>query len=189
MDESKSVISQLKKVAEDGNALRNHAKGQGRNTTPLEQRSKSLATAALEDRNVVLVAKRNRNFTPDWIAANLGTGTSTHVSARIISEQLNQVGLYAQKTIHCIPLQPHHCREIILLVTSDSGHQLLWRECGTRYAQKFVCGHDQYGPGMCGQATCTIAEHCFTPLSEEALHHNSNAKRLFWIMFVFIGVL
>ncbi|GFU45568.1 retrovirus-related Pol polyprotein from transposon opus [Trichonephila clavipes] len=36
---------------------------------------------------------------------------------------------------------------LISNVTSDSGHQLLWRERGTRYAQKSVCGRDRYGPG------------------------------------------
>ncbi|GFY05526.1 transposable element Tcb2 transposase [Trichonephila clavipes] len=33
-------------------------------------------------------------------------------------------------------------------VTSDSGHQLLCRERGTRYAQKFVCERDWYSPGV-----------------------------------------
>ncbi|KAF8790128.1 hypothetical protein HNY73_005197 [Argiope bruennichi] len=30
-------------------------------------------------------------------------------------------------------------------VTSDSGHQLLWRERGTRYAQQFVSERDRRG--------------------------------------------
>ncbi|GFX71943.1 transposable element Tcb2 transposase [Trichonephila clavipes] len=30
----------------------------------------------------------------------------------------------------------------------DSGHQLPWRERRTRYAQKFVCERDRYGPGV-----------------------------------------
>ncbi|XP_055932859.1 uncharacterized protein LOC129962883 [Argiope bruennichi] len=93
---SKSVISRLKKAAECGNALQKHAGGRGRNTT------------SLEDRYVALVAKRNRNLTPDQIAA---TATGKHVSARTISRRLNQVGLYAWKPVHCIPLQSSHRRE------------------------------------------------------------------------------
>ncbi|GFV62807.1 transposable element Tcb2 transposase [Trichonephila clavipes] len=33
-------------------------------------------------------------------------------------------------------------------VTSDSGHELLFRECETRCTYKFVCEHDRYNPGM-----------------------------------------
>ncbi|GFW68329.1 hypothetical protein TNCV_2263191 [Trichonephila clavipes] len=86
----RSVISRFKKVAEGGNALRSHAEGQSRYTTPLE------------DRYVALGAKWNRNFTPGRIAANLATATGMHVSARTISRQLNQDALgrcVAQRTI------------------------------------------------------------------------------------------
>ena len=31
---------------------------------------------------------------------------------------------------------------------SDSGHQLVWRERGTRYAQQYVHERDRYGPGV-----------------------------------------
>ncbi|GFX22447.1 hypothetical protein TNCV_3600791 [Trichonephila clavipes] len=73
MGVSKGVISRLKKAVEGGNAFQKPAKGRGRNTTPLE------------DRYVAHVAKRNRNFTPGQIAANLATANDTHVSARTIS--------------------------------------------------------------------------------------------------------
>ncbi|GFT15742.1 hypothetical protein TNCV_4943041 [Trichonephila clavipes] len=33
-------------------------------------------------------------------------------------------------------------------MTSDSGHQLLWREHGTRYAYKFVCERDGGAVGL-----------------------------------------
>ncbi|GFW39447.1 hypothetical protein TNCV_1834301 [Trichonephila clavipes] len=94
--------------------------------------------------------KRNRNFTPYQIAANLATVTGMHVSARTISQRLNQVGLHEQKPVPCISLQPRHRRErcvgvrnmlvgipkIGLVMFSDesrfnvtkySDHQLLWR--------------------------------------------------------------
>ncbi|GFU78967.1 transposable element Tc1 transposase [Trichonephila clavipes] len=75
-------------------------------------------------------------------------------------------------------------------VTCDSGHQLLWRERGTCYTQKFVCVHDRYGPGV--MVWAGIVHNGETPLhilSEEALHHNGIEERLFWIMFRFLGVL
>lgn len=160
MEVSKSVISRLNKAAEGGNALRKHAGGRGRNTTPQE------------DRFVSLVAKRNRNATPSQIAADLAAATGTHVSARTISRRLNAVGLYARKPVRCITLQPRHrrerlrwCKEHIgwshqqwsrvmfsdesrFTVMSDSGHQLVWRERGTRYAQQYVHERDRYGPGV-----------------------------------------
>ncbi|GFR25328.1 hypothetical protein TNCT_199871 [Trichonephila clavata] len=33
-------------------------------------------------------------------------------------------------------------------VTNDSGPQLLWRDRGTCYAQRFVCERDPYDPGV-----------------------------------------
>ncbi|GFW19849.1 hypothetical protein TNCV_3561521 [Trichonephila clavipes] len=82
MGASKSVISQFEKAAEDGNALRKHVRGHGRNIT------------ILEDRYVVLVAKKKRNFTSSQIAANLATTTKTHISVRTISRGLKQVGFF-----------------------------------------------------------------------------------------------
>ncbi|GFX28805.1 hypothetical protein TNCV_4250441 [Trichonephila clavipes] len=90
MSVSKSIISRLKKVTDGENALRNDAKGQGRNAIPLE------------DRYVAFIAERKRNFTPSRIAASLATTTGTHVSARPISRRVNQFGLYARNTVHCI---------------------------------------------------------------------------------------
>ncbi|GFW11356.1 hypothetical protein TNCV_3808761 [Trichonephila clavipes] len=120
---------------------------------------------------MVLVAKRNRNFTPGRIASSLETATGTQVSARTISRRLNQVGLFVRKPVRCIPLQRRHRREITHTVTSDSGHQLLSKERGTRYAQKFICERDWYG-GVGRYHMIAIAEHSFTSLSEEALHRN-----------------
>lgn len=174
MGVAKSVISRLKKAAEGGNAMRKHAGGRGRNTTPQE------------DRYVSLVAKRNRHLTPSQIAADLATATGTNVSARTISRRLNQVGLYARKPVQCIPLQPRHrrersrwCKEHIgwgqqewsrvmfsdesrFTVTSDSGHQLLWRERGTRYAPQNVQERHRYGQGV--MVWAGIMHNAKTPL-------------------------
>ncbi|GFX97661.1 hypothetical protein TNCV_3065491 [Trichonephila clavipes] len=101
MGVSKSVISQLKKVAEGENALRNHTDCQGRYTTPLK------------DLYVALVAKRNRNFTPDRTAANLATAASTHVSARAISQSFSKV-LF--------------CMHGSMFVTSHFSHSIIERD-------------------------------------------------------------
>ncbi|GFU52825.1 DUF5641 domain-containing protein [Trichonephila clavipes] len=168
----------------------------------------------LEDRYVALKAKKNRNFTPDQIAANLVIATSTHVSARPISRRLKEVGLCTRKNLF-VPSHLNHAiidrdyavgpwdlimnllvREIKTFgdrwfrvifadesrfsVTSDSGRQILWKEHGIRYVQKFVCERDRYVPGvMAWKASCTMAKHCFTSLSEEALHRNSIAEIFF----------
>ncbi|GFV40027.1 hypothetical protein TNCV_4412581 [Trichonephila clavipes] len=76
IDVSKSVISRLKKAgnAEGENALRKHAWCRCRNTT------------TLDDDYIAVVTKRNRNFTPSQIAANLSTATARHISARTMIE-------------------------------------------------------------------------------------------------------
>ena len=70
---SKSVISRFKITADGGNALQTHAGGRRRIVTPQE------------DRYVSLVVKRNRNGTPNQIAAHLAIIIGTHISARTIS--------------------------------------------------------------------------------------------------------
>ncbi|GFX11861.1 hypothetical protein TNCV_2996451 [Trichonephila clavipes] len=76
-------------------------------------------------------------------------------------------------------------------VTSSSGYQLLWRERGTRYAEKFVRKRDRYGPDV--MVWAGIMYNGRTPRlifeCKEALHQTGIAERIFWIMFVFLGLL
>ncbi|GFV73908.1 hypothetical protein TNCV_2641721 [Trichonephila clavipes] len=65
-------------------------------------------------------------------------------------------------------------------MTCDSGHQLLWIERGTRYAQKSFCERDRYGPNVIVWAE--IMHNSRTPL--QALRHNGITERLFRIMCV-----
>ncbi|GFV32138.1 hypothetical protein TNCV_1674271 [Trichonephila clavipes] len=129
MGSAKSVISRLKKTTEGGNVLKKHAGGCIRNTTHLE------------DRYVVLGAKRNRNFLPSQIAANIATATG-HRRERL---------RWCKKHV-C--WDPQNCSRVMFShenrfsVTSPSGHQLLCRERGTRSAQKFVWERDRYGPAV-----------------------------------------
>ncbi|GFW95337.1 hypothetical protein TNCV_2970591 [Trichonephila clavipes] len=53
------------------------------------------------------------------------------------------------------------CFESRFSVTSDSGHQLLWRERGARYAKKFVCERYRYGLGMMERVDLNPIEHAW----------------------------
>ncbi|GFX83571.1 hypothetical protein TNCV_325201 [Trichonephila clavipes] len=83
------------------------------------------------------MAKKNRNFTPGWIAANLTAATGTHVSARTISRRLNQVGLFAREPLRCIPLQPRHRRERLRLGVVGSDFLFWTITCGYTEALKY----------------------------------------------------
>lgn len=99
MGVSKSSISPLKKAAESGNAMQKYAGGRGWNTTPQE------------DLYISLVAKRNRNPTPNQIAEDIAIATGVCASSRTIFRRLNQADLYAQKPVPCIPLKASNPRE------------------------------------------------------------------------------
>lgn len=160
MGVSKSVISRLKKSFESGNALRKHAGGRARKTTPAE------------DKYLTVTAKRNRRSTPRQLAVDLACSTGTQVSARTVSRRLNMVGLYARKPVVCLPLKTCHRRQRLqwckehyqwseqkwstvmfsdesrFTLTSDSGHQHIWRERGTRCQQQNVHTRNRYSPGV-----------------------------------------
>ncbi|GFX82556.1 hypothetical protein TNCV_2167041 [Trichonephila clavipes] len=158
MDVSKSAMPQLKKAAEGVNPLRKHAGNHGRNTTPVE------------DHYIALVAKRNRNSTPYQITA---TASGTHVSARTISQSIAHI---LEKSVHHWS-RVIHSDESRFSATSDPGHQLPWRERGTRYAQKCDCERDRYDLGV--MVWASIMHYHFTSLSEEALHRNGIPDILF----------
>ena len=118
------------------------------------------------------MAKKNRNATPSHIAIDLAIAFSARKSARTISLRLNQVCLYAWKPLRCTLFQPRYCRERLsrckehidwgkqqwsremfsdeppFTETSVSGHQLLWREKGTCYAQQCDHERDHYDQDM-----------------------------------------
>ena len=77
----------IEKAAKGKNCTLKHCSGRKRIVTPQE------------DGYVSLVAKRIRNATPSQIIANPAISTSTRVSAKIISFQLNKVYLYTRKPV------------------------------------------------------------------------------------------
>ena len=136
-----------------------------------------------------------------------------HCGLRTIPCPIKQVGLYARETVPCIPLQPHYrrerlrwckehigwghqqksrvmfCNQFSFTVISDSAHQLLLgkrRTCLQSIMLVNVIGMTE--ACWCGQPLCTMAEHRLTSLSEATLQWSDVAKRLFLIMFVFLGI-
>ncbi|GFW30041.1 hypothetical protein TNCV_1593591 [Trichonephila clavipes] len=118
MGVSKSVISRLKKATEGGNALRKHAGGRGRNITPLEDHYVAFMATPQKFHS------RPDSYKPCNRYRKMGHQRDT---------QKSPMGLWLSITGLMFS------DESRFSVTSDSGHQLMWKERGTRYAQKFVC--------------------------------------------------
>ena len=192
---TKNVISVLKKITEDGNAIWKHTNVYGRITTPKE------------DSYISLVAKRNRNATSSQIAAENVIAIVAHVSARTILWRLDQVGLYTRKSVRCMPLQLLHRRERLRWCKEhiDRGHQQWSRMmfCDefvslrqviltSGYCEKrrkhitpkntFVNVIGMVQACYCGPVFCIMAEHSFTSLREVMLHRSGIEERLFSIM-------
>ncbi|GFX85883.1 integrase catalytic domain-containing protein [Trichonephila clavipes] len=95
--------------------------------------------------------------------------TGTTVSRQTVYRRLGYIGLYARKSVRCIPLTPTHCRlrltwsrehafwtpqqwsfvmfsiESTFNLLSDSRRNLTWRAQGTRYHQENTIERYRYG--------------------------------------------
>ena len=156
---------EIKNAAEDANDLQKHANGRRRIIAPQE------------DRYVSLMAKRNRNATPNQIAADLVVAFGTHVYDRAILFQLNQVCFYARKPVRYISLQSRHRWGRLYWCKEHTGwdHQL--------WSRRIFTGDSRFSVLEC---IMDNAKHCFTPLSEVMLHRRGTAEKLFWIILLFL---
>ncbi|GFS65714.1 transposable element Tcb1 transposase [Trichonephila clavipes] len=140
---------------------RRHGGGRVRSTTPAE------------DRYIVLSAKRNRRSTAQQVANQFLAASGKQISRKTVARPLRGGGLYARRTVVCVPLtRQHHtarlqwCREhhnwteqdwaCVLFsdesrfsLSSDCRRQLIWRESGTAYRPENIQEKDRY-------PTCSI---------------------------------
>lgn len=129
------------------------------------------ATTAREDRQLSLLARRNRGATASQLSRDLYAATGKRVSRVTVSKRLNERGLFARKPAVCIPLTSTNrrarfawCRQhrdwsmeqwATVLFTDESRFSLqpdsrrtfIWREPGTRYLPSNVREIDNYGGG------------------------------------------
>ena len=130
-------------------------------------------TTAVDDRYIVLQAKRARNQSASAIAQQRCTATGRQVSRFTVSRRLHKGGLFARRPERCVPLNVGHRRhrfewckehknwtshqwshvlftdESRFSTKSDSKRQLIWREVGTRLHPSNIVERDHYGgPGV-----------------------------------------
>ncbi|GFX55441.1 transposable element Tcb1 transposase [Trichonephila clavipes] len=127
----------------------------------------------VEDRYIVLSAKRNRRTTAQQVANQFLAASGKQISRKTVARRLRGGGLYARRPVVCVPLTRQHrtarfqwCREhhnwteldwaCVLFsdesrfsLSSDCRRQLIWHESGTAYRPENIQEKDRY-------PTCSI---------------------------------
>ncbi|GFV78326.1 transposable element Tcb1 transposase [Trichonephila clavipes] len=95
---TQSVIFRLwQRIQDDGNVSRCYSTGHPRVTTPNE------------DRYLAVTDKINRRSTASDLSRQLSSGTGTTVSRQTVYRHLGNIGLYARRSVRCVPLTTAHC--------------------------------------------------------------------------------
>ncbi|GFY27735.1 transposable element Tcb1 transposase [Trichonephila clavipes] len=75
-----------------------------------EWKSRPRVTTPNEDRYSAVTAKRNRRSTASDLSPQLSSATGTTVSRQTMYRRLGHIGLYARKSVRCVPLTATHCQ-------------------------------------------------------------------------------
>ncbi|GFX99560.1 HTH_Tnp_Tc3_2 domain-containing protein [Trichonephila clavipes] len=142
---------------DDGNESRLYSTGHPRVTT------------LNDDRYLAVIAKRNRRSTASDLSRQISSATGTTVSRQTVYRRVGHIGLYARRSVRCVPLTATHCRmrltwsrehalwtpqqwsrvmfsdESRFSLQSDSRLTLIWRLPGTRYHQENTTEQYRYG--------------------------------------------
>ncbi|GFT19046.1 transposable element Tcb1 transposase [Trichonephila clavipes] len=118
---------------------------------------------------LAVTAKRSRRSTESDLSRQLSSATDTTVSRQAMYRRLGHIGLYARRSIRCVPLTATHCRlrltwsrehalwtppqwscvmffdQSRFSLKSDSRRTLIWRTPGTRYHQQNTIDQHRYG--------------------------------------------
>ncbi|XP_071040076.1 uncharacterized protein [Parasteatoda tepidariorum] len=155
---TQSVLSRLwQRFLDDGNVSRRYSTGRPRVTTPNE------------DRYLAVTAKRSRRSTASDLSRQLSSATGTTFLRQTVCRRLGHIGLYARRSVRCVPLTATHCSlrltwsrehamwtpqqwscvmfsdESRFSLQSDSRRTFIWREPGTRYHQDNNIERHRYG--------------------------------------------
>ncbi|GFT09812.1 transposable element Tcb2 transposase [Trichonephila clavipes] len=153
-----SIVSRLwRQFQTTGAAIRGFSSGRPRKTTPAD------------DRYIVLQPRRNRQETAGEIARHTTQATGRPISRFTVSRRLHGGGLFARRSVRCVPLTPAHrrrrslwCREhrnwrdnewgrVLFTdesrfsLSSDSHRILIWREQGSCNHPSNIIERDRYG--------------------------------------------
>ncbi|GFT87826.1 HTH_Tnp_Tc3_2 domain-containing protein [Trichonephila clavipes] len=94
-----SIVSRLwRQFQTTGTAIRGFSSGRPRGTTPAD------------DRYIVLQARRNRRQTAGEISRHTTQATGRPISRFTVARRLHGGGLFARRSVRCVPLTPAHRR-------------------------------------------------------------------------------
>ncbi|GFV39456.1 transposable element Tcb1 transposase [Trichonephila clavipes] len=100
---AQSVLSRFwQRFQDDGTVSKCYGTGLPRVTTPNEDRYIYIYLA--------VTAKRNRRSTASDLSRQLSSATGTTVSRKTVDRRLGHIGLYARRSVRCVPLTATHCR-------------------------------------------------------------------------------
>ncbi|GFX72682.1 transposable element Tcb2 transposase [Trichonephila clavipes] len=140
-----------------------------RNSYPGFSSGRPRGTTPADDRYIVLQARRNRRQTAGEIARHTTQATGRPISRFTVARRLHAGGLFARRSVRCVPLTPAHrrrrslwCREhrnwrdnewgrVLFTdesrfsLSSDSHRILIWRERGSRNHPSNIIERDRYG--------------------------------------------
>ncbi|GFT09830.1 transposable element Tcb1 transposase [Trichonephila clavipes] len=153
-----SIVSRLwRQFQTTGTAIRGFSSGRPQGTTPAD------------DRYIVFQARRNRRQTAGEIARHTTQVTGRPMSRFTVARRLQGGGLFARRSVRCVPLTPAHrrrrslwCREhrnwrdnewgrVLFTdesrfsLSSGSDRILIWRERGSRNHLSNILERDRYG--------------------------------------------
>ncbi|GFU13796.1 HTH_Tnp_Tc3_2 domain-containing protein [Trichonephila clavipes] len=94
------IVSRLwRQFQTTGTAIRGFGSGRPRGTTPAD------------DRYIVLQARRNRRQTAGEMARHTTQATGRPISRFTVARRLHGDGLFARRSVRCVPLTPAHRRK------------------------------------------------------------------------------
>ncbi|GFT05385.1 transposable element Tcb2 transposase [Trichonephila clavipes] len=154
---AKSVVARLwNRFQKPGDVRRRPGAGRSRTTT------------STDDRYIQLTARRNRTENATQLQRQLLLATGRRVSSQTVCNRLHEGGLYARRSMVCIPLTPRHratrrrwaaehrdweqhdwsqvlfTDESRFSLECDTRRVLVWRDRGTRNNPAFVRERSQY---------------------------------------------
>ncbi|GFU51643.1 transposable element Tcb2 transposase [Trichonephila clavipes] len=131
-----SIVSRIwRQFQTTGTAIRGFSSDRPRGTTPAD------------DRYIVLQARRNRRQTAGELARHTTQATGRPISRFTVARRLHGGGLFARRSVRCVPLTPAHRRrhKSRFSLSSDSHRILIWRERGSRNHPSNIIERDRYG--------------------------------------------
>ncbi|GBN36404.1 hypothetical protein AVEN_189186-1 [Araneus ventricosus] len=150
--------------------LRNHYR-RDQNASRRRGSGRRRITTTADDRYLLQCARRRRTLTARQLTSQLSAVAGRPVYRQTVSRRLHEGGLFARRSVVCVPLSPARVRarshwarehrswtpeqwrhvlftdESRFYIQNDSRRAMIWREPGTRYRASNIVERDHYRGG------------------------------------------